>query len=78
MAFHQQSIHNTDDTYDWMVGIIMNLPKCPRQIQLTEHGQYVFGQEYWALEQRFSNKDFMTVPMWPVIDKVICQVAEAS
>ena len=41
------------------------------QLELTEHGQSVFGQEDWALGQRFSNQDFLNVPMWPYIDKVI-------
>ena len=71
MVFHQQSVHNTDGTYARMVGILINLPKCPRQIELTEHCQYVFGQEHWPLGQRFPNQDFLTVPMWPFIDKVM-------
>ncbi len=33
---HQQSIHNTEQTYVWMVAILINLPKCPRRIEVLD------------------------------------------
>ena len=38
MELHQQSIHNADGTYDWAIGILTNLPKCHKQLEVTEHG----------------------------------------
>ena len=31
MELHQQSIHNTDQTYDWAIGILIKLAQAPQE-----------------------------------------------
>jgi hypothetical protein len=73
MELHQQAIHNPGQAgvTDWLVGILMNVPKCPRHIEVLEYGVMQLGQEKLPLGQRFSNQDLLTVPMLRVIDKVM-------
>ena len=56
MELHQQSTHNTDETYDCMKEILINLQKVPQADRDPRHGQYLFGQEDWALGRGYPTK----------------------
>ena len=50
MELHQQTIDNADQTYDWMIRIRINLPKCPKQIEVLEMVNIKFAMKtgHWV------------------------------